>query len=86
MTGDQTGLSARMQLHNPFMLRCVCLAHKLALCVANVFATFPELVKLDATITTITGYFAFSCNRKARLDELLEALEEEVLTVLQVHK
>ena len=86
MTGDNTGLAARMQLHNPFMLRCVCLAHKLALCVANVFATFPELVELDTTITTITTYFAFSSNRKNRLEELLEELEEPVLAVLQVHK
>ncbi|GLC45680.1 hypothetical protein PLESTM_001765300 [Pleodorina starrii] len=85
MTGVHNGVGVKLKAINPRMVHMVCMAHKVALVLSNIFKTEPRLAEYDKLLSSIYNYFGKSADRRKELENVSQQLGLKKLQVLRKH-
>ncbi|XP_078693711.1 zinc finger protein 862-like [Branchiostoma floridae x Branchiostoma belcheri] len=86
MVGRKSGLASLLKQENPLAYTTHCAAHRHSLAVSQAAANFPYLRRMQNTVGALHTYFARLGKRSQELKNVLQALEEPVLKMLELHK
>ncbi|XP_072014214.1 zinc finger protein 862-like [Amphiura filiformis] len=79
MTGELTGLTARVHLKNPFCIAVHCVCHRLNLAVSQACTRVPDMQAIERIVSAIYNFVQINPNRLTRLKELASVLELDVV-------
>ena len=79
MTGELTGLPARVRRKNPFCVAVHCVCHRLNLTVSQACANVPDMQALERIIGGVYHFVQINPNRQKQFQELADFLDMDVV-------
>lgn len=85
MTGEQTGVGARLKHGNPYITTMHCIAHRAALAAQDVFCSVEYARWFDSVLGRVYSYFSRSGPRLQALAEVQQSMDLPELRIPSVH-
>jgi hypothetical protein len=85
MTGEQTGVGARLKHGNPYITTMHCIAHRAALAAQDVFGSVEYAKWVDSVLGRVYAYFSRSGPRLQALAEVQQSMDLPELRIPAVH-